>query len=47
MWYGETNTANNCDADALSEDKKGFWEDVSEWYQEAEPPQGFQGTVLF
>jgi hypothetical protein len=28
-----------------TEDKKGFWEDVSEWYQEAEPPQGFQGTV--
>lgn len=27
-----------------TEDKKGFWEDVSEWYQEAEPPQGFQGS---
>ncbi|KAF8762463.1 hypothetical protein HU200_009428 [Digitaria exilis] len=26
-------------------DKKGFWEDVSEWYQEAEPPQGFQAFI--
>lgn len=26
-------------------DKKGFWEDVSEWYQEAEPPQGFQALI--
>lgn len=33
--------------DVLSKDKKGFWEDVSEWYQEAEPPQGFQGTLSF
>ncbi|KAG8054078.1 hypothetical protein GUJ93_ZPchr0001g32966 [Zizania palustris] len=28
-----------------TQDKKGFWEDVSEWYQEAEPPQGFQGSI--
>lgn len=27
------------------QDKKGFWEDVSEWYQEAEPPQGFQALI--
>ncbi|GJN16853.1 hypothetical protein PR202_gb03877 [Eleusine coracana subsp. coracana] len=25
--------------------KKPFWEDVSEWYQEAEPPQGFQALI--
>uniref|UniRef100_A0A0E0JT61 Uncharacterized protein n=1 Tax=Oryza punctata TaxID=4537 RepID=A0A0E0JT61_ORYPU len=28
-----------------TQDKKGFWEDVSEWYQEAEPPQGFQALI--
>lgn len=27
------------------QEKKGFWEDVSEWYQEAEPPQGFQALI--
>ncbi|KAL6840446.1 hypothetical protein ACP4OV_030256 [Aristida adscensionis] len=26
-------------------EKKPFWEDVSEWYQEAEPPQGFQALI--
>jgi hypothetical protein len=36
---------NNCHGDALSEEKKGFWEEVSDWYQEAEPPQGFQGDL--
>lgn len=27
------------------QEKKGFWEEVGEWYQEAEPPQGFQAFI--
>ncbi|EEC75573.1 hypothetical protein OsI_12258 [Oryza sativa Indica Group] len=29
-----------------TQDKKVLWEDVSEWYQETEPPQGFQDLAL-